>query len=120
MKSRLRSGAIALAVMAGAGVALAQTTMLDVRLQLSESQKQQIYKSIAGDSKAPLTGPAAKQPPTEVRIGASIPSEVKLLDLPAPTVKQVPVMERYKYVVVGGDVAIVDPGSRQIVEIIRQ
>lgn len=120
MKFHLRSAAVVLALATGIGVAAAQTTGADTKLQLTDAQKTQIYRSLQSDmdrntSASPAPAPGAG---VELRVGAALPATVTLQDIPSQTVAQVPAMARYKFVMFGDEVAIVDPGSRQIVEIL--
>ena len=49
-----------------------------------------------------------------------MPQTIELLDLPSATIAEIPVIRRYKYAKFGDEIALVDPDSRQIVEILRQ
>jgi hypothetical protein len=122
MKFRIRGGAITLAVLAGVGVAAAQTVTSDTRLQLSQPQKEKIIRSISGG--AGSRDRTGETPPpgvtVDLKVGAAMPKNIELLDLPSATLAEIPAIGRYKYAKFGDDIAIVDPISRQIVEILRQ
>lgn len=65
------------------------------------------------------TAPAASQNiNVAVNIGAPLPGEVELLPLPQAVVSLVPEYQGYEYVVVNDEVAIVQPSTRVVVEII--
>ena len=122
MRFHVRSGTIALALLVGIGAAAAQTVTSDTRLQLSQLQKEKVIRSIsAGTSKSEVT---RETPPpgvtVDLKVGAAMPQNIELLDLPSATIVEIPVIGRYKYAKFGEEIAIVDPGSRQIVEILRQ
>jgi len=55
----------------------------------------------------------------EVRIGADMPGDVVINPLPPAILQIVPEFRGYDYFVVGDEVVIVDPASRQVVEIIE-
>ena len=55
----------------------------------------------------------------QVSIGAALPGEVILDPLPPTIVDLVPEFRGYDYFVVGDEVVIVDPATRQVVEIIE-
>ena len=121
MRFHLRNGAITMALLAGIGLAAAQTVTTDTRLQLSQPQKEKIIRSISAGS-AP--GRVKETPPpgvtVDLKVGASMPQTIELLDLPSATIAEIPVISRYKYAKFGDEIALVDPDSRQIVEILRQ
>jgi hypothetical protein len=121
MRIHIRSSAIALALLAGVGVTAAQTVTTDTRLQLSQPQKEKIIRGISAGS---TPDRARETPPpgvtVDLKVGASMPQNIELLDLPSATIAEIPAIGRYKYAKFGEEIAIVDPGSRQIVEILRQ
>jgi hypothetical protein len=107
-------------MLVGIGVGAAQTVTTDTRLQLSQPQKEKIIRSItAGSSRE-----ARETPPpgvtVDLKVGAAMPQGVELLDLPSAMVTEIPAIGRYKYAKFGEEIALVDPQSRQIVEILRQ
>jgi Protein of unknown function (DUF1236) len=55
----------------------------------------------------------------EVRVGADMPADVVINPLPPAIPEIVPEFRGYDYFVVGDEVVIVDPASRQVVEIIE-
>ena len=67
------------------------------------------------------TAPATSQNVNvAVNIGAPLPGEVELLPLPPAVVSLVPEYQGYEYVVVNDEVAIVQPSTRIVVEVILQ
>jgi hypothetical protein len=55
----------------------------------------------------------------EVRVGADMPGDVIINPLPPAILEIVPEFRGYDYFVVGDEVVIVDPASREVVEIIE-
>ena len=54
-----------------------------------------------------------------VSVGASLPSDVVVNPLPPTIVELVPEFRGYDYFVMGDEIVIVDPATRQVVEIIE-
>ena len=82
--------------------------------RLSDRQRQSIHDRLATDH--------VRRPGTDVdfdhRVGASVPREVTLFDLPADVVRIAPRLRAYRYVSAGDDFIIADPGSNEIVAIL--
>jgi hypothetical protein len=55
----------------------------------------------------------------EVRIGADLPGDIVFNPLPPAIVEIVPEFWGYDYFLVGDEIVVVDPASRQVVEIIE-
>jgi len=111
-----RHAAIAAALLASAGVASAQTTTMitrepvetrtvvrQERLELTPVQRETIYRTIIHEHAA------APPPPTVV------PSGVRLYRVPRSVAVEVPAVKAYKYMVVNGEVVLVDPATSQVV-----
>lgn len=114
--------ALALALLAGAGVASAQTTVITrepvetqtvvtaERLQLTPVQRQIIYRAIVQEPVVRV------QPPTvEYRVGMRVPPSARLYTVPQSVVAEVPVVRTYKYMVVNHRVVLVDPATSEVV-----
>jgi hypothetical protein len=131
MNWHIRHGAIAIALLAGVGIAAAQNTPLPPAgsaapkapssmnqsgaLQLSAAQKSTIFKTVTKDK--------VKSPPPanmQVSVGAQVPASIELYPLPANVVSEVPAAKMYKYTVSQNQVVLVDPTNMQVVEIIKQ
>jgi hypothetical protein len=112
---------IALAVLAGAGVASAQTTVItrepvETRtvvtqepLALSPTQRTTVYRTITRERVFPA------QPTVEYRVGMRVPDTVQLYTVPDTVVTEVPTVRPYKYMTVNNRVWLVDPNTSQIV-----
>jgi hypothetical protein len=117
-----RYGLIALALIAGAGTAFAQTTIITREpaetqgvvvarepLELTPAQRQVIYRTIVRERVAPA------QPTVEYRVGMRVPETVQLYSVPQPVIAEVPVAQPYKYMLVNNRVLLVDPATSQVV-----
>ena len=113
--------AIVTALLASAGVAGAQTTVITREpvesrtvvttepLQLTPVQRQTIYRTIVRERVA------AAQPTVEYRVGARIPESVQLYALPQQVAVEVPAIRAYKYMVVNNRVVLIDPATSEVV-----
>lgn len=117
-----RYGLIAFALIAGAGTAFAQTTVITREpvetqgvvvarqpLQLSPAQRQVIYRTIVREQVAPA------QATVEYRVGMRVPETVQLYTVPQPVIAEVPAAQSYKYMVVNNRVLLVDPATSEVV-----
>jgi hypothetical protein len=145
MKFYIRSGATALALLAGVAIAMAQAPSPNApagsapasksqtmpgspstqsspnsmnqsgALQLSAAQKTAIFKSVTKEK--------VKSPPPanlSLAVGGQVPATVELYPLPANIVSSVPATKQFKYTVAQNQVVLVDPANMKIVEIIKQ
>jgi hypothetical protein len=112
-----------LMLLASAGAATAQTTIIErdspavitrERIELTPAQRTTIYRTVTRERL-----PAA-EPAFAIRLGARVPEAVELQDIPSAVVAEVPSVRRYRYMVVNNEVVLVDPATSQVVEIIRQ
>ena len=114
-----RHAAIAAALLAGAGAANAQTTVITREpvesrtvvttgpLQLTPVQRH--YRTIVRERVAPAA------PTVEYRIGARVPESVQLYSVPQAVAVEVPAMRAYKYMVVNDRVVLIDPATSEVV-----
>jgi Protein of unknown function (DUF1236) len=116
--------ATAILVLAGAAAASAQTTIIEreapsivtrERVELSPAQRTIIYRSATRERIA--TAPPAG---VQVRLGARVPRQVELYEMPTTIVEEVPTIRRYRYMVVNDEVVLVDPATSEVVEVIRR
>jgi hypothetical protein len=117
MNAGLRYAAIAVALAGGIGFSVAQevnpATAPD--LKLSPDQKHAIYLSISNQQQKetpPATFGAA--------VGGVVPPSINLQALPKTVVDLVPRMQDYQYAMVANQVLLVDPKSRQVIDIINE
>jgi hypothetical protein len=104
-----------LTLVLAAGPVLAQTggTPVETLPVPLPPDKQTIVREHARREKMPearMDGP--------VTIGATIPEEVELWGLPQDSVTDVPTVTRYKFLLTGKSIAVVDPEDRKVVQII--
>lgn len=101
---RLVFAATSALFIAGTGVASAQTVVI------SEEQQPMVREYIVKQQVAPAEMP----PDFELSVGATLPDTVELHTLEVPEVQT-----QYRYVVVDNRTVIVDPQTRQVVQIIE-
>jgi hypothetical protein len=118
--SYFRHAAIAAALLAGAGTANAQTTVItrepvETRtvvttqpLQLTPVQRQTIYRTI-------VRRPVEAQPTIEYRVGTRVPQGARLYEVPQEVGVEVPAIRSYKYMLVNDRVVLVDPATSEVV-----
>jgi len=111
----------AVALVAGTGTALAQTTVIETPpqtqtqvlvtepLALSPDQRTVIYRTIRQERVLPA------QPTVQYRVGMRVPETVTLYDVPRSLVTEVPGVRTYKYMLVNNRVWLVDPATSEIV-----
>lgn len=117
----IRHAAIAAALLAGAGAANAQTTVITrepvetrtviVRgpVEFTPVQRQTIYRTIVRERVNPA-------PPTVAyQVGTRVPQDVQLYSVPQSLAVEVPAVRTYKYMMVNGRVVLVDPATSQVV-----
>jgi hypothetical protein len=97
---------LAAALLLGAGSAFAQV------IELSPQQETRIYSTLSTET----VGVAPAE--VELRVGATLPAEVELREVPATI--EIPAVRRYRYTVIGGRVVLVDPDSRRVVRVIER
>lgn len=104
----LLGGAFGAALLFGAQTALAQVVW-----EITPEQERGVYTTIYQSRATVGAGPARE---FDVQVGAAIPTDVELYEVPA-AVEYAPV-RRYRYVTVGDRVVFVEPGSRRIIRVI--
>lgn len=114
--------ATAAALIAGATVANAQTTVItrepvqtqtivtEQPLQLTPVQRQTIYRTIVRERVQPA------QPTVEYRVGMRVPQTTRLYTVPETVAVEVPAIKTYKYMMVNNRVVLVDPATSQVVD----
>jgi hypothetical protein len=119
--THFRHAAIVAALLASAGTASAQTTVITREpvesrtvvttepLQLTPVQRRTIYRTIVRERVSPA------QPTVEYRVGARAPENVQLFSMPQEVAVEVPAIRSYKYMVVNDRVVLVDPVTSEVV-----
>lgn len=114
MYAILRSAVAATALMALGGIAAAQTTIITREtVELTPDQRTTIYQTITREPRGAITRPGVR-----LRPGDRIQESVELHEMPRTVIAEVPVVRRYRYLVVNGEVLLVDPETSEVVEII--
>ena len=116
-----RHAAMAAALLATAGAADAQTTVItrepvETRtvvttgpVELTPVQRQTVVRTIARER----VNPAA--PTVVYEVGTRVPNTVELYPVPESLAVEVPAVRPYRYMVVNGRVVLVDPATSQVV-----
>jgi Protein of unknown function (DUF1236) len=117
-----RHAAIAAALLASAGVASAQTTVITRApvesrtvvttepLQLTPVQRRTVYRTIVRERVSPA------HPTVEYRVGTRVPENVQLYSVPQDVAVEVPAIRSYKYMVVNDRVVLIDPATSEVVD----
>ena len=77
--------------------------------------KQTIVKDYVKRSDMPAVDPGAP-----VAVGMTVPEGTELFALPQDNVTEVPSVTRYKFLVTGATIAVVDPETRKVIQIIQR
>ena len=82
-------------------------------LQLSEEQRRAIQDAL-------VTAHSAQKTPDkfEPKVGAKVPTSLKLNAMPAPLINQEPVLKQYDFVKLDNDLLVVDPMDNTVVAVI--
>ena len=120
MTSHVGSAALVVALVAGAGLAMAQTsgtTAPSAGLELTPQQRTAIYQIVSREK-----GKVRTPPPVTLRVsvGAELPASLELYTLPDDVGAEVPATKLYKYTVVQDQVVIVDPTTMKVIDVIHQ
>lgn len=119
MKSRLRRGAVALAVFASVGAASAAGAgswlKVSDRLFLTSAQEHVLWQTI-GRQSANITAPAG----FIASIGAVVPGSVTLRAMPSNVVSRIPTVEPFRYAILDKQLLIVNPEDKKVVDIITR
>lgn len=81
------------------------------RLHLTGEQRKLVRRDLRSGG-----SPASME---EVRLGERVPENITIMDVPSDIIAEVPELRQYDYFVTDEDVVLVEPDTREIVEIIR-
>ena len=116
-----RHAAIVTVLLADAGTASAQTTVITREpvesrtvvttepLQLTPVRRRTVYRTVVRERVAPA------RPTVEYRIGTRVPESVQLYSVPQEVAVEVPAIRSYKYMVVNDRVVLIDPATSEVV-----
>ena len=85
---------------------------------LSPEKQLEVKTSLARYSRALKPGQDLPKVNDRLTIGATIPSSMELISLPQDTVTEVPTTTSYRFVLMREGIAVVDPDTRKVVQII--
>lgn len=85
--------------------------------QFSAHQREIIRRHVT--SRRTVTTGAAPRTTTEVTIGETVPDSVEIESFPEDVYREVPDVRSYRYIERGGDVYLVDPSDRRVIEEVR-
>ena len=106
MKRVMFASVMSAGLLLSAGMVLAQTVF-----EITPQQERTVYTNIYGQRVVTETTPEY-----EVTVGAVLPGEVQLYEVPA-SAGYAPV-QQYRYVTVGRRVVLVEPATRKVVRVI--
>ncbi len=119
MSVRLFSCITTVALIATLGTAAAATganmKSANDALNLTRTQRHDIYSDVSKQNVG-----EAKPSGFTARLGETLPSSLLINPLPASAIKQVPAVKSYDFAMVGKDVLLVSPGSKEIADIITR
>ena len=81
-------------------------------------QQREIVRTHASSRRTTTTG-AAPRTRTEIEIGEIVPETVEIESFPEEVYREVPEIRTYRYIDRGGDIYLVDPSSRRVIEEVR-
>jgi Protein of unknown function (DUF1236) len=119
----LCSGFVALALFAG-GAALAQSpggpaaTIETEKPPLSPEKQLEVKTSLARSGRALKPGQDLPKVAEKLTVGATVPAEMELISLPQDTVTEVATTTTYRFVLMREGIAVVDPETRKVVQVI--
>jgi hypothetical protein len=55
----------------------------------------------------------------EIREGVTLPEDIEIMEVPQTIITEVPELRTYRYVVIGNEVALIEPETRRVIEVIE-
>src|SRR6185437_13520282 len=105
LMTHFRHAAIAAALLAGAGTASAQTTVIT----------REPVETRTVVTTQPLELSPVQRQTIEYRVGMRVPQAARLYEVPRDVAVEVPAIRSYKYMMVNDRVVLVDPATSEIV-----
>jgi hypothetical protein len=119
---RLCYGFVVLAVLGGDAVAQSPggpaTTIETQKPPLSAEKQLEVKTSIARYNRAMKPGQDLPKTNERLAVGAIVPAAVELISLPQDTVTEVATTTTYRFALMREGIAVVDPDTRKVVQII--
>jgi hypothetical protein len=94
------------------------TTVETEKPPLSAEKQLEVKTSIARSSRALKPGQDLPKLNERLTVGATVPASTELISLPQDTVTEVPTTTSYRFVLMREGIAVVDPETRKVVQII--
>lgn len=116
MMHRRRFALVALALAAGTA-GLAQSP--DGGPPLSAEKQLEVKTSIARYSRGLKPGQELPRHPDKLAVGTTVPEAVELVTLPQDAFSEVQKTTTYSFIIMREGIAVVDPASRQVVQVIE-
>jgi hypothetical protein len=85
---------------------------------LSAEKQLEVKTSIARYSRGLKPGQDLPKIGEKLAIGATVPASVELINLPQDSVTEVPTTTTYRFVLMQDGIAVVDPETRKVVQVI--
>ena len=108
-----RRSLVALALMAAPALAQTQTKTVEPSPTPLSAEKQAMVRDHVRRAKIPEAKPDAP-----LAIGGTVPDDIDLWALPQDSVTEVPTTTTFRFFLAGKTIAVVDPESRRIVQLI--
>ena len=86
---------------------------------LSAERQLEIKTSIARYSRALKPGQELPRISDKLAVGTTVPPAVQLITLPQDTVTEVPTTTSYRFVLMGDSIAVVEPETRKVLQVIE-
>jgi hypothetical protein len=119
---RLYYGFVVLALVGGAALAQSPggpaTTIETQKPPLSPEKQLEVKTSIARYNRALKPGQDLPKTNERLAVGATVPASVELISLPQDTVTEVATTTTYRFVLMREGIAVVDPETRKVVQVI--
>ena len=109
------TGAVATALAVAITAGTLEAGRIKSGFALSAADELRIYQQVAGNN-PPNSGAAGRFRP---EIGAIVPASVMLQSLPGSVTNRIPKVSKYDYVVTSIGLALVDPRTRKVVDVIN-
>jgi hypothetical protein len=120
---RLCYGLVSLALLAGSSSAQSPggpTVPVQAgKPPLSAEKQLEVKTSIARYSRGLRPGQDLPRTADKLVVGATVPAETQLITLPQDTVTEVPTTTTYRFLLMREGIAVVDPESRRVIQVIE-
>ena len=95
------------------------TVIETAKQPLSPEKQLEVKTSLARYSRALKPGQDLPKVDARLTVGATVPETTELISLPQDTVTEVPATTSYRFVLMRQGIAVVDPETRKVVQVIE-